>query len=86
MSPGTTLLFSRVHELLDVFGILWSLPWFLGSDDVASEAAPATLDLTGVPLECAILAMTDTLLGALSCDGPDGGASLQEQAGFSGIQ
>lgn len=76
MSPGTTLLFSRGHELLDVFGILPSLPWCLGSDDVASDAAPATLDLTGVPLECAVLTMTVTLLGALSCGGPDRGASL----------
>ena len=66
-------------SVLDVFGILLSLPWCLGSDDVASEA----LDLTVVPLE---RALSVTLLGALSCDGPDLRASLQEQAGFLGIQ
>lgn len=68
-------------SFLDVFGIFLSLPSCLSSDDVAAEA----LDLTVVPLECAVLAMTITLLEALSCDGPDLRASLQEQAGLSPV-
>lgn len=69
-----------------VFDILLPMPWYPGSDDVASEPTPAARGLTIVPLECAVLAMTVTLLTALSCDGPDLSTALQEQAGFLGIR
>lgn len=58
-------------RILDDFGNLLSLPCCLGSDKAASEAAPAALDLTSVPSECAVLAMTITMLGALFYAGPD---------------
>lgn len=70
------MLSSRGHELFGWIDILWSMPWCLGSDDAASEAASAALDLTVAPLACAAFSMTVTLLVALSCDGPDPGTSL----------